>query len=366
MVKGKVPQLPHGRDTSYLALSGKVYGLTPAQLSGEEASIILILQQADSASKMLLSPIGKNGVFKESELIFFDSLNLHYQLQPAKNLKGGEVRFMEERMKAPDYKRYSKYFDAYNPWTDTTGSYHQYRLSLAQQEASELLKEKMMENVTVRAKTKTPLEVMDEKYASGLFRFGDGYGFDLVNEPAAGAYSNIFQYLQGKVAGLQINANGADVSMQWRGSTPQVFLDEMPVDANTVSSIPVNDVAYVKVIRPPFVGAAGGGAGGAISIYTRRGNDVAKTPGKGLGTQTVYGYSPVREFYAPNYASFDRRNEQPDLRTTLYWNPQLFTAPAKKTATISFYNNDVTKTFRVIIEGMTRDGRLVHVEQVLE
>jgi hypothetical protein len=36
---------------------------------------------------------------------------------------------------------------------------------------------------------------MDEKYASGLFSGGDGYQFDLANDPTARAL-NIFNYLQ--------------------------------------------------------------------------------------------------------------------------------------------------------------------------
>jgi hypothetical protein len=33
---------------------------------------------------------------------------------------------------------------------------------------------------------------------------------------------------------------------------------------------------------------------------------------------------------------------------------------------VSFYNNDVSQSFRVVIEGMTTDGRLAHIEQIME
>ncbi len=365
-IAGKLPQMAHPRDTSYLALSGKVYGFAPAQLAGGTASIVMFVKQKDSASKMIMSPLESNGTFNEPDMVFFDSVSVYYMLQPSKTLKGGEVRFMEDRLPVPDYKKFARYFTPYNPLTDTTGNYQHYLLAMEKLKATDLMKEKMLENVTVRAKTKTPLEVLDEKYASGLFRFGDGYQFDLVNDRMAGSYMNIFQYLQGKVAGLQINTSGANVSLSWRQSTPQLYLDEMPTDVSMISSIPVQDVAYVKVMRPPFMGAVGGGAGGAIAIYTRRGNDVASEPGKGLSTHVINGYTPVKEFYAPNYSTFDRRNEQRDGRTTLYWNPMVLTTPNKKSVTLVFYNNDVTNAFRVVIEGMTRDGRLVHIEQLME
>jgi hypothetical protein len=108
------------------------------------------------------------------------------------------------------------------------------------------------------------------------------------------------------------------------------------------------------------------GANGAIAIYTRKGNDIKNEPGKGLASNKVMGYTAIKEFYSPNYASFKPSNEQRDLRTTLYWNPSLITSPQNNQFVLSFYNNDVSSSFRVIIEGMTRDGKLAHIEQIME
>jgi hypothetical protein len=124
-------------------------------------------------------------------------------------------------------------------------------------------------------------------------------------------------------------------------------------------------VALVKVFRPPFMGGFNG-ANGAIAIYTRKGGDIKSEPGKGLPSSKVFGYSPIKEFYSPNYASFSQRNEQRDIRTTLYWNPGVVTTPQNNKAVVIFYNNDVSSAFRVIIEGMTADGKLAHIEQIME
>jgi hypothetical protein len=127
----------------------------------------------------------------------------------------------------------------------------------------------------------------------------------------------------------------------------------------------MSDVAYIKVFRPPFMGGFNG-ANGAIAIYTRKGNDVQSKPGKGLNNNKVFGYTLIKEFYSPNYSSFKPVNEQRDLRTTLYWNPAITFSAQRKEVVLTFYNNDVTNAFRVVIEGMTRDGRLAHVEQLME
>ncbi|MBK5273098.1 MAG: hypothetical protein JJE22_19020 [Bacteroidia bacterium] len=221
--------------------------------------------------------------------------------------------------------------------------------------------------MTIKAKTKSPVQILDEKYSSGLFAGGDGYQFDLVNDPLAVSSQSIFNYLQGRVAGLQINPVGGNgvPSLSWRGGTPQIFVDEVQAGADMVNSIAVADIAYVKVFRPPFFG--GGNSGnGAIAIYTRRGSDINSAPGKGLNNNSVTGYAAIRQFYSPNYSSFSKSNEDKDLRTTLYWNPQVHTTPQKKQVILSFYNNDISRAFRVIIEGMTSDGRLAHLEQMME
>jgi hypothetical protein len=272
---------------------------------------------------------------------------------------------MSDRLPPLNYTREKNVF-VNRPLPDTAGAYRHLVLSQEEARIQDLLRGKTLQNVTVTAKVKSPVQVLDEKYTGGLFRGGDSYQFDLVNDPSAFARGNIFEYLQGKVAGLMISSSGGNVSLNWRGGEPQVFLDEMPIDISMISSIPVSDIAYVKVMRPPFVGAVGGGGSGAIAVYTRKGSDVQRTPGKGLSNNTIMGYTPFKEFYSPNYNTFDARNENADMRTTLYWSPRLITSPKKSTVTISFFNNDVSKAFRVVIEGINSEGQLTHYEEVLE
>ena len=119
-----------------------------------------------------------------------------------------------------------------------------------------------------------------------MFRGTDGFQFDLVNDPLAVAYTNVFMYLQGRVPGLQITT-GIEPTLNWRGGSPLLYIDEMRTDASMLSSIPVNDIAYIKVFRPPFMGGSGGGSG-AIGIYNRKGDDT-RGSSKGLSTNKIAG-----------------------------------------------------------------------------
>src|SRR5690606_12813655 len=130
--------------------------------------------------------------------------------------------------------------------SDTTGNFYNLSRGLEKVQEDDFFKAKVLEAVTVRAKTKDPKELMDEKYASGLFSGGDAYSFDLVNDRLSSAAMNIFTYLQGKVAGLQITSQGNNTSLSWRGGTPQVYIDEIQTDISMVQNIPVTDIASVQ------------------------------------------------------------------------------------------------------------------------
>lgn len=362
ITKGVLPKLNYAKDTSYLTLSGNVYGVAKSMLTGRESMVLFIKSKDSASSQTRIVGLNSNGTFNDPELFFFDTLRVYYQLK-SKLLGNAEARFMTERLPAPNYLAASKNFFNRRAYLDTAGLYKHSLLSYETYRLQQQEKSKMLANVTVKAKAKTTVQTLDEKYSRGLFSGGDATQFDLVNDVAALGSLNIFNYLQGRVAGLQVNAGSNPPTLTWRGGTPQLYLDEMPVDADLVKSIPVSDVAYIKVFRPPFMGTGGGNGG--IAIYTRRGDDQRSTPGSGLSSSMVMGYSGIREFYSPDYSRFDRRNEQPDVRTTLYWNPVVIAVKGRPVK-LSFYNNDVTKAFRVIITGMTKDGLMTYHQELME
>jgi hypothetical protein len=72
---------------------------------------------------------------------------------------------------------------------------------------------------------------------------------------------------------------------------PTLYLNEMATTYVMLSTIPVANLAYIKVFRPGFVGGAGSGTGGAIVIYTRLGSDGQPVNPKGLDNRVVTGYT---------------------------------------------------------------------------
>ncbi|WP_018626398.1 hypothetical protein [Niabella aurantiaca] len=361
LIAGELPAVRYPRDSAYISVSGKLAGIMPASIS-PASSIIVMMKQKDTEGKVLMMPITKDGRFNDPSSIFFDTARVAYKIQD-KTLDGSMVQFMPDKLRVPDpgegWKSLLK--------ADTAGSAYHLRLAAAANAIAEKNRYKELEAVTVAAKTKTPVQILDDKYASGLFK-GDmnSVQLDVLNDPFAKSAMDIFTYLQGKVAGLQISGSGSNASLSWRGGAPQIYIDEMPADVSFASSINVNDIAYIKAFRPPFMGGSNG-ANGAIAIYTRRGDDVKPEPGKGMSASRIEGYTAIREFYVPKYYSeFVAPDADKDVRTTIYWNPNVVIDPKKKQVMVSFYNNDVTDAFRVVIQGMTLDGKLIHHEENME
>ena len=69
------------------------------------------------------------------------------------------------------------------------------------------------------------------------------------------------------------------------------------------------------------------------------------------------GFEPRREFYAPDYDNSLTNTYMADLRTTIYWNPNIITDMNGK-ANVEFFNADGAGTYKVITEGLDAQGKL--------
>ncbi len=365
VISGNFPVIKNQPD-NYLAIEGKIYGLSKTSLANTEVTGILELKNKNK--QFLTAPVKPDQTFSIPGMIFFDTAHIYYQFNNDKNKTltsraTFEIKnnLLGERLNVQPEQA----------WTMGFGKQDSILLvqnkDASEKYLSELEKEqkvKVLSEIVIKGKQKSKKELMEEEYTSGFFRGGDDITFITDDDPIAASSLSVLNYLQGKVAGLNINVSGAEPSLSWRGGTPSLFLNEIQSDVEAIQSTPMSDVAMVKVFRPPFFGAMGGGSGGAIAVYLKKGSSVNRDV-KGLDFSAVVGYSPVKEFYSPDYSKADAEIDQDDSRSTLYWNPFVLTDKDHRKLLISFYNNDLTKKIRVIIEGCNQEGKLTRIEKVL-
>jgi hypothetical protein len=187
-----------------------------------------------------------------------------------------------------------------------------------------------------------------------------------IDDPATLGATDVLSFLRGRVAGLTISGTGGNMTMSWRGSSPDLFINETRSSVDMVQSISARDIAFVKVFRPPFFGS-GGGSGGAIAIYMKKGDESKKGDDnhKGLENTLLGGYSKFKEFYNPSYEK-PNENVETDNRTTLYWNPYIITNKKNPRVRMEFFNNDSSRKLQVVLEGINADGKMTRVVKLLE
>lgn len=365
----KEPVLQYPPETDFMKLQGKVYGMETVRSAGT-TQLNLILSNKDSSANMYFVPVQKDGTFEEPNVFFFDTARVYYNLNDNKKTTGRVTQVQLSNGLLKKQPGSTVRMDDQQPylqtWSDSLALVRMNMFLLEEEKLKKSMASTTLQEVVVHAKTKNPMQIIDEKYASGLFSGGDAYSFDLLSDRLAMGAFNILTYLQGKVAGLQISGSGAQMSLSWRGGTPSLYLNEMISNVDMVQSIPISDIAYVKVMRPPFFGAGGGGANGAIAIYTKKGGDAKRNDPskKGMETTILAGYSRFREFYSPSYEKDETYDA--DTRSTLYWNPYIMTNKKTPRFRIEFYNNDFSKKLLLVLEGINADGKMTRTVRYLE
>ncbi|MEJ7778471.1 MAG: carboxypeptidase regulatory-like domain-containing protein [Daejeonella sp.] len=147
----------------------------------------------------------------------------------------------------------------------------------------------------------------------------------------------------------------------------QIFLNGMPVEANFVNNILPSDVESVEIFLKDDLGLVNRtyNTNGVLSIYTKKDAKKPVTaedlkmlfPPNNVLTFNPLGYLKSREFYTPKYTTPESRSAGIDLRTTIYWNPKVFT-DQNGTMSLDFYNGDNRGTYKAILEGTDIDGNL--------
>ncbi|MBC7721011.1 MAG: hypothetical protein H7068_03255 [Pedobacter sp.] len=360
---GNAPITSTISDSDYIQIKGKTYVPASVKIAPNQ-QLMLILQAKDSSRQFLMVPLGQDGSFTLTGAIFFDSIRVFYQYLGDKKLeKKSELVFNNGFLK-PQFSAINANLWMFNDTLETQRARY---LSQKQAELERLMAKTNLQEVIVKSKSKTPMDILDEKYTTGFFSNGDAKQFDLRNDGRATASQSIFDYLQGLVAGLQITPSpDGKYSLNWRGGSPDLYLNEMKVDIDQVINTPMTDIAYVKVFRPPFFGSAFGGASGAIAVYSQKASDVNAFTDKNsnLENQYIEGYSAFKQFYSPQYTTSN--DVTTDIRTTLFWKPYIILDNANKSQKIEFYNNDFSKKLRVIIEGVNAAGKLTRTEKIIE
>lgn len=145
---------------------------------------------------------------------------------------------------------------------------------------------------------------------------------------------------------------------------PAVYINGQLMDMGVIDAYPMSEVLSVSYLDKFESMAAGmSSETGAIIIHVKDINARERYISNSKVEVMVPGYAPPVEFYSPDY-SVQNDTSKRDNRTTIAWVPSLQTN-SMGDASISFWTADRQTDYRVVIEGITADGELLHSEMKL-
>jgi len=225
----------------------------------------------------------------------------------------------------------------------------------------------MLQEVVVTATAVKKASHMDHPALSGLGSQPD----HLIDGERFKGCTILLTCLQSSVSGLTFNENNFFVTRVYNSGLRvpvQIFFNGMPVDANFLNNINPADVDNIEVFLTDELGMVNRtyNTNGVLVInskVTPKGTPVSAEDLKKLFPQDnvltfkPQGYIKKREFYSPKYLSPESLTTGSDLRSTIYWNPRIFTDKVGSMA-VEFYNGDNKGTYKAIVEGTDIDGNL--------
>ncbi len=353
---------PQHKDPGFISLSGK------ATIAGSGRSFadrdLLVWVATDSGRSLQMVKTDAEGRFKMDSMIFFNKARVLFS-----DVMGTKNKFLTIKLNADSLTRSYALPPLKLPLDPATGTTGTLPVKMNTAYFDYTRGEGVMLDSVVVLGTRNRLQQLEERYMSGLFAGGiNARTLDLTREFIPNM--NIFDYLQGRIPSLTIERGGqfGNYRLFYRQAGArqpmQLYLDEVPTDASMIAAIPPSDIALVKVF-PSFAGAPGGGGNGVLAVYTKRGDELNRSMESSATIVDYEGYSIMKEFYAPDYA-IPAANQYNDYRLTLDWKPEVFVSGSDQRISIPFYNNDRTRRFKIVAEGITSTGKLLMVEQYVE
>ena len=338
----------------------------------ERASLTLIEWQSQD---MLLTESDKDGIFQLTGLQFYDSAEFSFHAKASrilsdnlgfdygkidpKNKPYGRVEVQERDIPTLSFKGQSYSLELVN-----AGSPQRLISDYSDTQAT------MLKGVDIR----------DTRLNDAATKTLGGADYVLTSKDFinAKATNNLWLVLPGKVPGMittgeelrfarsswlaRAGASGEVVSIE-----PLILINNMPASGRAIDILQRIDVSTVERIEVSssvnvLYGSQGGN--GVISIYTKEG--VTNVPGNSKRSkplQVIYipGYSTPSQFYSPNYEETPNYPKT-DYRSTLCWNPEVYTEYETGQTTVSFFAADLETTYRVVVEGVTEFNDPIRAE----
>lgn len=295
----------------------------------------------------------EQGRFEFKNMVFADSLRFVIQARTGKDRKNVQIDLdnvtqqgVTQNKTAPDIQ--VSVYDGTSAYLKSTKTLYNEELKYGLAKRTIVLKEVVIKDTRTTVKHSTNLN-------------GPGNADQVLTGDQIPPGLIDLSMLEGRLIGVMFR-NGVPYST--RGGQMAVYLDGMKLQSDELTMINMADIASIEVLRTiSYTGIYGGtgGPGGELILTSKDGSEIyqdnLKRPVPGIITYSPIGYYKARLFYSPQYDDPKTNVPVADLRTTIYWNPNIITDKGGN-ASFEFFNAGSKTTYRMVIEGIDGDGNL--------
>lgn len=328
----------------------------------DSSRVDIITKGADSSTIFSTSRLDNKGAFAVNDLHFRKQATVYLQATNKEKKKRqlefvllpGYIDTLDNKIALPNFN--PGYKELANNSTANEQFVKNYSVSGIGKELSEII-------IKGKTKEERKTDSLNKVLTSDAFRESE-----YTKSPNQNfGYISFAQLFQQEFFGLRFNSGydrisgmgGTESSGSASNDFISYYLNEQPISSDELNFINPQEVVLVKVNRNTNLHLGQMGPGPSVLIYTIR-----KLHSRfNFTASTLTGYSIPLQFANPDFSREEIRNTE-DRRTTLLWQPQVKFENGK--ATLQFYNNDYTRKFKVVIQGIDKKGNLYYLEKIIE
>lgn len=302
-----------------------------------------------------------SGNYRFSNLIIADTSKV--SMSARDNPNGTNMVLTVDNILAPPT---SQYINPTGAVTNIDSTLHDY-LQNAKKQQNALSQTRSLQEVVIKAKApETKVSHTDYPTLAGLSLMADRTisGDVFKGCPVFAQCPNV------SALGLTYDNNNLYLTRDYNSgnkSTPvAIYVSGMAVDYAYLSNVNADMVESVEIfLNDGYSGInKGTGTKGVLEVNMKKmpkGEKISKDqlmdmlPKPYQAEIIPGGYNATRQFYMPKYTNPGIAGV--DLRSTIYWNPSVVTDKTGVT-TFDYYNADGAGTYRVIIQGIDKDGNI--------
>ncbi|MDB5123821.1 MAG: hypothetical protein JWP94_1950 [Mucilaginibacter sp.] len=205
---------------------------------------------------------------------------------------------------------------------------------------------------------------LDDKYKTQSLA-GAGHADQVLHSEDIKYGALLSTALNGRLHSIMFNGgfpfltigNSGPMSVYVDGTRLDMDPKTNPYGIDQLNPVDIETIEVLKYASSSIYGMDGGS--GVLVITTKQGGgrNIKDIASIGILPVAPVGFYKAREFYSPKYENPDLYARRIDLRSTIYWQPEVQT-DRNGSASFDYYSADGTGTYKMVVEGIDEKGNL--------